>query len=322
MQNLQQFAAFGKVAITVDQTGAKPFQKLLFLVRDWSPVNHEAPFGLGGGRYLIDKRFDAVAEMKSTRDQILAAFEAIECFLMPHPGLDAIEEPKFKGRLKDVRPKFKDHLKDLVPHILAPEKLIQKVSYGSILKARDFVNVFEANVECFNSNKAPKAENVFEANVKCNNANAREDCFDYYVDCFKTFFKGALSYIIDYDKGHAILLSRALAQFDKLTKFGGIAYSQKDRDKLKQRIEQLYKSSREVVMLELKRKGTVSLVVICAIVVVLVCAPEIALVAISGAIIAGAEWVKLKAIQLKNLDVGQYVIDLIDSCFNGARYLF
>lgn len=111
MQNLQQFAAYGKVA--VDQTGAKPFHKLLFLVRDW-PEDPEAPFGLDGGRHLIDKRFDSVPELKSTRDQIKAAFQAIECYLMPHPGLLATRS-KFNGCLKDVEQDFKENLKVFVP---------------------------------------------------------------------------------------------------------------------------------------------------------------------------------------------------------------
>ena len=49
----QLFMEYGRVA--KDEIGGKPFQRLQFLVRDWSyPYDH--PYGSVGGEQLLKKR--------------------------------------------------------------------------------------------------------------------------------------------------------------------------------------------------------------------------------------------------------------------------
>lgn len=53
---LQFFAEYGSLAakVRVNTTKVKPFQKLLFLVRDWFNP-HQSPYGLRGGRQFLEK---------------------------------------------------------------------------------------------------------------------------------------------------------------------------------------------------------------------------------------------------------------------------
>ena len=59
LQHLQLFTEYGRLA--VEDSGQTPFQKLMFLIRDWSyPYEHE--FGLQGGKELIDLRLQVSAK--------------------------------------------------------------------------------------------------------------------------------------------------------------------------------------------------------------------------------------------------------------------
>ncbi|KAL1473943.1 hypothetical protein MTO96_038349 [Rhipicephalus appendiculatus] len=69
---------------------ARPFQSLLFLVRDW-PSAWEMQYGELGGRELLEKRLQVAEgqdeELRQLRMKIFKCFKKINCFLMPHPGL-------------------------------------------------------------------------------------------------------------------------------------------------------------------------------------------------------------------------------------------
>ena len=79
------------------------FQKLVFLVRDWS-FPYEAPYGSEGGHQILEKRLRMTekqhSELMQVRKHIKSCFSDISCFLMPHPGLKVATNPSFDGSLK------------------------------------------------------------------------------------------------------------------------------------------------------------------------------------------------------------------------------
>lgn len=55
LQHLQLFTEYGRLAM--EKASAKPFQELMFLVRDWSfPYEHD--YGVDGGNQLLAKRLE------------------------------------------------------------------------------------------------------------------------------------------------------------------------------------------------------------------------------------------------------------------------
>ena len=65
----------------------KPFQNLMFLVRNWKFKNHEV--GLAGGNAYITEELsvqDINEGNKEARQSIIKSFQKISGFLLPFPG--------------------------------------------------------------------------------------------------------------------------------------------------------------------------------------------------------------------------------------------
>lgn len=86
LQNLQLFTEYGRLAM--EETNEKPFQYLLFLVRDWQ-YDYEFDYGMYGHELFDDilaRNEEQTSEMRELRNRINSSFEEIGAFLMPHPG--------------------------------------------------------------------------------------------------------------------------------------------------------------------------------------------------------------------------------------------
>ncbi|KAH8030693.1 hypothetical protein HPB51_011480 [Rhipicephalus microplus] len=144
LQHLQFFAEYGMLAHKENER--HPFQKLLFLVRDWN-WPYEWEFGSRGGRALIASRLEINdgqdTELKTLRQSIKSSFSDIDCFLMPHPGDKVAREKSFNGRLVDINEEFREKLQELVPSILAPDNLLVKEINGRTLSCQELMTLFK-----------------------------------------------------------------------------------------------------------------------------------------------------------------------------------
>ncbi|XP_077528704.1 atlastin-2-like isoform X2 [Haemaphysalis longicornis] len=107
LQHLQLFTQYGRLAM--EATEKTPFQKLLFLVRDW-PCAYERPYGFEGGRSLLEQRLmvseKQEPELQSVRRDIHSCFLELCCCLMPHPGKKRQVEIFHKDTLPEPRSMF------------------------------------------------------------------------------------------------------------------------------------------------------------------------------------------------------------------------
>lgn len=161
LQHLQLFTEYGRLALA--DSGMKPFQRLQFLVRDWS-FPYEAEYGAVGGQKLLERRLEVSErqhpELQSLRRHITSCFTEIGCFLMPHPGLTVATNPTFDGRLASIEPVFKQSLRSLVPMLLAPESLIVKSINGQKVRARDMIQYFKSYMAIYKGSELPEPKSM------------------------------------------------------------------------------------------------------------------------------------------------------------------
>ncbi len=182
LQHLELFTEYGRLA--VEDSGEKPFQKLQFLVRDWS-YPYEAPFGAGGGEQVVGRRLEVSEgqhpELQDLRKHIRSCFSSIDGFLMPHPGLKVATDPTFEGQLKDIEPMFLEQLSGFVPRLLAPENVVVKRISGNEVKCKELVQFFKAYIEIFKGDEMPEPKSMLAATSEANNLASLSESRDAYM---------------------------------------------------------------------------------------------------------------------------------------------
>ncbi|KAH7933906.1 hypothetical protein HPB49_018956 [Dermacentor silvarum] len=163
LQHLQLFTEYGRLA--QQDMSEKPFQKLLFLVRDWS-YPYDADYGAEGGRTILERRLQISdrqhQELQQLRRHIRSCFSEIGCFLMPHPGLKVATAASFDGRLCDIEEDFKKHLLELVPSLLASDNLLVKEINGQKISCQELMAYFKVYVNIFKGDELPEPKSMLE----------------------------------------------------------------------------------------------------------------------------------------------------------------
>ncbi|KAH6923691.1 hypothetical protein HPB50_005153 [Hyalomma asiaticum] len=87
LQHLQLVVEYGNLA--QKGTNERPFQKLVFLIRDWQ-FPDEAAYGAKGGHELLTKFMSTRGNQhnanRQLRQHLSSCFSSIDCFLMPYTG--------------------------------------------------------------------------------------------------------------------------------------------------------------------------------------------------------------------------------------------
>lgn len=162
LQHLELFTEYGRLALK--HSNEKPFQKLIFLVRDW-PNAFETSYGYHEQK-VIDGIFAAnderTYEMREMRKRIAQSFDKIGAFLMPFPGTVVAQGDSFTGDLQQIDPEFIKHVKELVVVLFAPENLTIKQINGQRVRAGDLSVYLREYLQIFNGDTMPELDSVLK----------------------------------------------------------------------------------------------------------------------------------------------------------------
>ncbi|KAK0157616.1 hypothetical protein PV328_011331 [Microctonus aethiopoides] len=243
LQHLQLFTEYGRLAL--EKSGSVPFQRLQFLVRDWS-YPYEAPYGADGGHKILQRRLEISdrqhPELQSLRKHIKSCFSDISCFLMPHPGLTIATNPKFDGRLSEIQTDFKEQLRILVPTLLAPENLLTKKINGQTVRARDLLEYFKSYIRIYKGDELPEPKSMLVATAEANNLSAVAEAKDLYLQMMECVCGGTKPFMATahLESEHQRCVDKALHQFSNKRKMGGDEFSQTYMDKLIKDMEESF----------------------------------------------------------------------------------
>lgn len=243
LQHLQLFTEYGRLALA--KSGRTPFQKLQFLVRDWS-YPYEANYGAEGGDIILQRRLKVSdkqhAELQSLRKHIKSCFSDISCFLLPHPGLNIATNPKFDGRLSEIQAEFKKQLKELIPMILAPEKLVTKKIDGQDVKAKDLLEYFKSYMKIYKGDELPEPKSMLVATAEANNLTAVAEAKENYIKSMENVCGGKKPFLgtAHLESEHFRCVEKAISVFQNKRKMGGDEFSQTYMEKLKKDMEDAF----------------------------------------------------------------------------------
>ncbi|KAK2824484.1 hypothetical protein Q5P01_021659 [Channa striata] len=243
LQHLQLFTEYGRLAM--EEIYLKPFQSLMFLIRDWSyPYEHD--YGLDGGYNFLEKRLQVKQnqheELQNVRKHIHSCFSNISCFLLPHPGLKVAINPYFDGRLRDIDGDFKRELAKLVPLLLAPEQLVEKEIGGNKVTCRDLVEYFKAYIKIYQGEELPHPKSMLQATAEANNLTAVAGAKDMYSKSMEQICGGDKPYIApaDLERCHEEFREHSVRFFRSVKKMGGEEFCQRYQNQLEGELDEAY----------------------------------------------------------------------------------
>ncbi|XP_018120611.1 atlastin-2-like isoform X2 [Xenopus laevis] len=243
LQHLQLFTEYGRLAM--EEIYKKPFQTLMFLIRDWS-YPYEHPYGLEGGKKFLEKRLQVKQnqheELQNVRKHIHSCFTNIGCFLLPHPGLKVATNPYFDGKLVEIDDEFKTELHELVPLLLAPENLVEKEISGSKVTCRDLLEYFKAYIKIYQGEELPHPKSMLQATAEANNMAAVAGAKDMYSRSMEQVCGGDKPYIApsDLERKHLDLKESCIKQFRSVKKMGGEEFCRRYQEQLEVELEESY----------------------------------------------------------------------------------
>uniref|UniRef100_A0A8C2KYK7 Atlastin-1 n=1 Tax=Cyprinus carpio TaxID=7962 RepID=A0A8C2KYK7_CYPCA len=240
LQHLQLFTEYGRLAM--EETFLKPFQSMIFLVRDWS-FPYEFPYGQEGGMKFLEKRLkNQHEELQNVRKHIHSCFTNISCFLMPHPGLKVATNPHFDGRLKEIDQEFINNLQVLVLWLLCPKNLDVKEINGSKITCRGLLEYFKAYIKIYQGEELPHPKSMLQATAEANNLAAVAAAKDLYNRKMEEVSGGDRPFLApsELQARHLKIREEALTLFRSVKKMGGEEFSRRYLLQLEAEIDELF----------------------------------------------------------------------------------
>lgn len=243
LQVLQAFTEYGVIAL--DKSKTKPFQNLIFLIRDW-PFPYERAYGFRGGQKLLEEKLVVNASqhisLQHVREHIKSCFESINCFLMPYPGDRVSTSKRFDGRLRDINSKFLDQVQVFAPYLLSPSRIQVKKIGDSEVTGCQLMEYFKVYIEIFKGEEMPEPKHMYDATAEANNRAAYVSAIEFYRKKMDELCGGNKPFIHPrvLQSQHEELAELAKEVFKKTRKYGAQLYSQQFLDQLTESIAESY----------------------------------------------------------------------------------
>lgn len=163
LEHLELFTQYGRLAM--QNSTEMPFQKLLFIVRDWPYPDTNYGIGKSVVDEILKEENTQKPNMRQLRAQIKTTFNDINAFLLPFPGSKIARGTS--TTMQDIDPEFIQYVKELVPFIFEPGNLLIKKINGSNVKAGDLVKYVQTYMNIFSGDTLPTPVSML--NVRARN---------------------------------------------------------------------------------------------------------------------------------------------------------
>mmetsp|Transcript_25291 Transcript_25291/g.70837 ORF Transcript_25291/g.70837 Transcript_25291/m.70837 type:complete len:610 (+) Transcript_25291:119-1948(+) len=250
--NLQQLALFSEYArmaldaVPNPEEGAKPFQRMEFLVRDWQHFEDE-----DGDLDLMEKEMSeyldkviadrSAQDLQETREQILGCYKKLACFGLCHPGMQVVKK-KYAGDVSVIEEEFLQLLDRFCQRVFHVDNLEPKQIQGRDVTAAELGAYIKAYAEMFQSGaKFPEAATMLQATATANNTNAIQLALGVYKDTMNRIAGPKCSNYIrpkELRDDHWQLVKEALGRFDEIANFGSKRAIEEARDHVRSQIEE------------------------------------------------------------------------------------
>lgn len=237
------FARFA-ISQSNDKT-SKPFQKLLFLMRDWTNTE-DFDYGYDGGMKYIKTQLEISPhhknELKSVREFIHSSFDKISCFLMPRPD-GFINKKGYDGRWFNMDYDFKKQLMDFVSSLLSPSNLLVKKINNKDLNAKQLNDYMKTYFEIFKSNELLKVETIYEATARTQLLELVSKCIEKYksiVD-MQVLNYSTPYFNVNLENNHQLFKNYTLSFYRSSNKMGSDVQKEEFMEQLNESMEKDYK---------------------------------------------------------------------------------
>ena len=229
LELLHNSLSFGLLALDREKSpeaAGKPFQNLVFLVRDWEN-DEEFPFGNQGGRTFIERKLQEKPERHDShrclRRQMKECFESIDCFLFPYPG-KAVRMSNFTGSVVNASADYQNfakHFQICIEQLFNRDLFPLKTLNGNILTAPDVFEMFKTYFEILASDELPRSSDLYNVTADHCNAIVTSRCVAAFLQTFE-FCMSSVPFLNeqDFSKTETAAKKAALTLFEKSGKMG------------------------------------------------------------------------------------------------------
>lgn len=233
---------------------SKPFQDLIFLVRDWNHLDKYDVGREGGKQYIaavLNEADKKSSESTGVRSQFHEAFESVSGILLPSPssvvvtGVSTNRQP-YDGRWSLMGEQFMHQLKSAIESILKPQNLKMKRVGGRLITCEELSAFIEIYLNILSISANPSAPSTFEAMVE----NFMKRLVSKQLEIFESSLRAMVNtqdsnFVRDFMDQKKILKEKALTNFDEAKKMGTDSTTQSHRERLSSQIDEAYKGMKK-----------------------------------------------------------------------------